>query len=396
METTMEPTQEIKDLQEEARKEAESQGHQLLAKWTSDGFDPPTYLCGCVKCGVSVEIAVETLELKDQGIVKSCEAVPHSENYIKAWITGESYDLLMTRLSRAIKKTNALVLERFWDVDENIVDYDYNTKRWFSSDGRLAMQWWMRKDPDAPISDENPQTATGFVDIVTLVSDDEMQPVKYVGPTYREHQDQVPLEPDTQGLAYLDGDAVWRFRREKGNSAYIVPAETLEGLVVSPEQAAAIEAAAPVQIIPPPEPEPKPEPKPKAEPKAKAEAKPAKAKEAKETPPPKLNFMETWHSNHDAYPEHTAVYFKCKKWCAYNDDARVIGEIFEVEVTPSTAKANPGWPVARVAPKDDFKDVIQKASENGRSFILYPPVSKDVAQEPLIYTVIAPDKFENE
>lgn len=89
---------------------------------------------------------------------------PQQSNEDKAIDVGNDPNQLRVQLLTA----RSLLEKRVKQTNWKSYEIDYVNKRIVSDDGRYALQWKLRPNPDEPISYNNQQTSVGCVEVVEV------------------------------------------------------------------------------------------------------------------------------------------------------------------------------------------------------------------------------------
>lgn len=219
-----------------ARDFAQRLGHEVGDFITNHSEERPAnrLLCLCPRCGRRVIVSFDADALQNgdanavliEGSATFQECRPNALRVIesKAWLLGESPTLLEPHLRRKLEELDYEHQERF-DPGE----FQPQRKRYLSDDGLLALQWHLRDFPQWPISQDNKQSVWGTVEVLQVVSEDDLMPARYIGPVINPNESEdeedwlvVPLETDETGFAYRDDEGQWRFKRDDGTTGFRV------------------------------------------------------------------------------------------------------------------------------------------------------------------------------
>jgi hypothetical protein len=219
-------------LEDEARHYAHRNQHQLTPL-ISDGREPQSWFACCTKCGMRVMVRPDHgIRLEGAATVQPCDQNALRLLEAKAWVIGESAELLWQRLEQVRQKLVPAQQDRFWPGEFQPEHY-----RFVSDDGLIALVWKLRAVPDQPIHDGNRQSKTGIVEMVTLVEPEAMFAARYIGegndpndPDDEGEWAYVPLETGELGFAYQDDLGYWRFKRADGTIGFYVEEHELEFL----------------------------------------------------------------------------------------------------------------------------------------------------------------------
>lgn len=239
---TIHNTQLRRQMIEDARAQATSLGHRLTPFHELEAQQPNSLflsapehglLAVCQECGHEVELPTGY----GDALCLPCEPDALGAAQGQATLLSQVPALLYPRLAEAAQALPEAVA-LYFDPGQ----FDSLALCLLSNDGIWRLQWSPRLDPDSPVTDDNPQSAAGRVELHRQVAQRSIRPVRYIGPLLNpnislapKRQRVLPLKPGEEGLAHREepviergGNARWRFRRLGGTRGYVVPERDLD------------------------------------------------------------------------------------------------------------------------------------------------------------------------
>jgi len=134
----------------------------------------------CRRCGARLTLGgdLEALNVRCQSQGNRLRAIES-----QAWLTGISPQLLLERLEQALEELSPDIARFFAPGD-----FNPDSEELLSNDGIWRLKWLLRDQDNLPISQDNPQSPTGMVELQRMVADKRLFPARYIGPR---------LNPDT-------------------------------------------------------------------------------------------------------------------------------------------------------------------------------------------------------
>ncbi len=226
----------------DARAQATSLGHRLTPFHELEAQQPNSLflsapehglLAVCQECGCEVELPTGY----GDALCLPCEPDALGAAQGQATLLSQVPALLYPRLAEAAQALPEAVA-LYFDPGQ----FDTLALHLLSNDGIWRLQWSPRLDPDSPVTDDNPQSAAGRVELHRRVPERNIRAVRYNGPLLNpnisldpKRQRVFPLKPGEEGLAYRDepmgdrsGNDRWRFRRIGGTRGYAVSERDLD------------------------------------------------------------------------------------------------------------------------------------------------------------------------